>query len=147
MNSLIGWSYKTFSNPKLHLKNSMVLQSFWVVWSDSHQLNINLYFCRQAHVFENFCFFLYSKHYFSPFFSPPFFFPLNTRKTPNTLLLLLDEIESMEVTQKQNKLAFISIACKQHYIKSFEREFGCKNEFCALLNHNVIFSDASSHLG
>ncbi len=50
MNSFIGWSYKTFSNPKLHLKNSMILQSFWVVWSNSHQLNNDLYSCRQTHV-------------------------------------------------------------------------------------------------
>jgi hypothetical protein len=48
MNSLIGWSYKTFSNPKLHSKNSMILQSFWIIWFDSHQLNIDLYYCRQT---------------------------------------------------------------------------------------------------
>ncbi len=73
------------------------------------------------------------------------FFSAN--KTPNTLLLPLDENESIEVKQKQNKLAFISLAYKQHDIKSFELEFVCQNEFCALLNHNVIFSNASSHLG
>jgi hypothetical protein len=72
---------------------------------------------------------------------------LNANKTPNTLLLPLDENESIEVTQKQNKFAFISLAYKQHDIKSFEPEFRCKNEFCALLNHNVIFSNANSHLG
>jgi hypothetical protein len=91
--------------------------------------------------------FVFQTLFFPLFFPPPLFFPLNTNKTPKTLLLHLDENESIKVTQKQNKLAFISLACKHHDIKSFEPRFVCKNEFCALLNHNVIFSNASSHLG